>query len=79
MATIPEAHAVAMQFHQAGNLQQAEAIYRQILQADPNHADAWHLLGVIAHQVGQHDMAIQYISQAIALQSDNATFPQQSG
>ena len=56
------------------SLQQAEAIYRQILQVDPSHADALHLLGVIAHQVGQHDLAIRYISQAISQQSDNADF-----
>ena len=46
MATIPEALALAVQYHQSGNLQQAEAIYRQILQADPNHADAVYLVGV---------------------------------
>ncbi len=52
MATISEALAVAVQYHQSGNLQQAEAIYRQILQVDPSNADALHLLGVIADQVG---------------------------
>jgi hypothetical protein len=36
MATIPEALAIALQHHQAGRLPEAERIYRQILQADPN-------------------------------------------
>ena len=67
MATIPEALAVAVRYHQSGNLQQAEAIYRQILQVDPSNADALHLLGVIAGQVGKHDLAVAYISQAIRL------------
>ena len=64
MATIPEALALAVQYHQSGNLQQAEAIYRQILQVDPGNADAMHLLGVIAGQVGKHEQAVEYISRA---------------
>ena len=67
MATISEALAVAVQYHQSGNLQQAEAIYRQILQVDPGNADALNPLGVIAGQVGKHDLAVEYISQAIRL------------
>jgi protein O-GlcNAc transferase len=52
MATIPEALAIAIHHHQNGRLQAAEQIYRQILQAEPDEADALHLLGVLAHQVG---------------------------
>ena len=48
MATISEALAIAIQHHQAGRLQAAEQIYRQILAVEPNQADALHLLGVIA-------------------------------
>ena len=74
MATISEALVVAMRYHQSGNLQQAEAIYRQILQVDPSNADALHLLGVIAAQVGKHDLAVEYISQAIRLRPSEPTF-----
>ena len=62
MATISEALAIAIQHHQAGRLQAAEQIYRQILAVEPNHADAIHLLGVIAHQAGKHELAVQYIA-----------------
>lgn len=65
MPTTAEVIQIALQHHQAGRLQEAEALYRQILQAQPNHADALHLLGVIAHQIGKHDIAVSYISQAI--------------
>ena len=34
--------------HQAGRLQKAEAIYQSILQNQPQHPDALHLLGLIA-------------------------------
>ena len=45
MPSIPEALARAVACHRAGQLPQAEQIYRQVLQADPRNADAWHLLG----------------------------------
>jgi predicted O-linked N-acetylglucosamine transferase (SPINDLY family) len=65
MATIPEALTIALQHHRAGRLQEAETIYRQILQVEPNHADALQLLGMIAHQAGRHDVAADYLRQAI--------------
>lgn len=64
----------ALAHHQAGRLQQAEAIYRRILQAQPDDADALHLLGVIAHQVGDHAKAIALIQHAIAQRSNEAAF-----
>ncbi|MBU0995463.1 MAG: tetratricopeptide repeat protein [Proteobacteria bacterium] len=57
----------AIAHHQAGRLQQAEEIYRQILQEDPSHSDALHLLGLIAYQVAKWDIALELIEKAIAL------------
>ena len=74
MATISEALAIAIQHHQAGRLQAAQQIYEQILQAVPNHADALHLLGVLAHQAGKHEIAVGYIERAIALNGNAAIF-----
>ena len=74
MATIPAALAIAFQHHQAGRLAEAEQIYRQILAAEPNHADALHLLGVIAHQMGRHEVAVEYIGRAIGLKADAAAY-----
>ena len=75
MATISEALAIAIQHHQAGRLQAAEQIYRQILAVEPNHADAIHLLGVIAHQVGKHEIAVEYIERAIAVERECGRLP----
>ncbi len=74
MATIPEALTLGIQHHQAGRLSAAEEIYRQILQAEPDRAEAIHLLGVIALQSGQYEVAIQHIERAVALQGDVAFF-----
>ena len=57
----------AIQFHQAGDFQQAERYYKSILQADPQHAEALHLLGVLCHQMGRDDLAVTYIGEALRL------------
>ena len=69
--TIAQAFDVEHQHHQAGRLADAEAIYRQILAAQPRHAEALHFLGVIAHQVGRHALAVDCIGQAIVLNPNN--------
>jgi predicted O-linked N-acetylglucosamine transferase (SPINDLY family) len=74
MATISETLAIAVQHHQAGHLQAAEQVYRQILAVDPNQADALHLLGVIAYQLGNHEVAIEYIGRAIGAKRTEAAF-----
>jgi tetratricopeptide (TPR) repeat protein/SAM-dependent methyltransferase len=56
----------AMRHHQAGRLNEAERIYRQILAADPGHFDSLHLLGILAHQTGRHAAAIELIGGAVA-------------
>jgi tetratricopeptide (TPR) repeat protein/SAM-dependent methyltransferase len=61
-----------MEHHQAGRLPQAEAIYRRILQVDPDHPDALHFLGLIARQVGNAEAAIELIGKALALKPDYA-------
>jgi predicted O-linked N-acetylglucosamine transferase (SPINDLY family) len=70
---IPQAFEYAMQQHRAGRLAEAEVVYRQILAVQPNHADARHLLGVIAHQVGRDEAAVECISQALQLSPVNAS------
>ena len=79
MATISEALAIGIQHHRAGRLQAAEQIYRQILQAQPNQADAWHLLGLIAQRVGKHAIAIEHIGHATRINPAIAAFQSNLG
>src|SRR5260370_16842736 len=61
-----EQFAVALRHHRAGRLIEAERLYRQICAADTNHVGSWHLLGVLAHQLGREDAA-DLIGRAVAL------------
>ncbi len=70
--TIQQAIDLAVQHHNAGRLPEAENIYQQILQSEPNHPTALHLLGAIAHQVGKNDTAVDLIARALALNPDLA-------
>lgn len=65
----PESHGLqrALQHHQNGQLREAELLYRQILQLNPDSPDALHLLGVIAHQVGKNETAVEHFRRAVAL------------
>lgn len=64
--SIEQAMTLAGQLQGRGQLQQAEGLVRQILAQQPRHAHALHLLGVIAHQVGKTELAVELIGQAIA-------------
>jgi tetratricopeptide (TPR) repeat protein len=63
-----------LKHQQAGRLADAEECYRQVLAAQPDNADALHLLGVIAYQVRRHDAAIVLIGQAIARNNRNPLY-----
>ncbi|MBI5660238.1 MAG: tetratricopeptide repeat protein [Nitrosomonadales bacterium] len=62
----------ALEHHRAGRLPQAQALYRQILQAAPDHADALHYLGAIASHDGRHRDAAELISRAIRIHPSRA-------
>ncbi len=57
----------AVQHHQSGDLATAIRLYRTLIDREPENADAWHLLGVTAHQQGDHKLALNLIGTAIEL------------
>ncbi len=69
-----EALNAALQHHQSGRLEEAATLYSKILEADPRHADANHLLGVIAFQLGRNEVAVDLIGIAIAANRSNPAF-----
>ena len=70
--TIQQALDLGLQHQKAGDLPKAESICKQILQAEPNQPVALHLLGVISHQSGNSDVAVDLITKANSFQYDYA-------
>src|SRR5271168_562255 len=72
--SLSEALEIAFQYYQSGQLEQAEQIYRQILNQAPQQPDALHFLGIIAYCRKDFDLAFQLISQAIAMHPEQSQF-----
>jgi protein O-GlcNAc transferase len=72
--TIEQAMALALQHHQAGRLAEAEVVCRRILDQQPSQARALNLLGIIASQRGQNQLAVQWIGRAIAIDPATARY-----
>src|SRR5882757_2781062 len=51
--------------HRAGNLVQAEKLYRQMLRADAGSFPALHMLGFLKAQQGLYDEAITLLNKAV--------------
>ena len=65
--------------HRAGHLVAAAALYERVLGVQPAHADALHLLGVIALQQRQHTVAARHIRAAIQLRDTEASYHSNMG
>ena len=63
---IGSAIAAAFDQHKAGRRREAEDAYRAILQDQPGHPEALHLLGLLTHQSGDDPTAADLLRQAIA-------------
>jgi len=70
-SAVTELLAAARKLHQAGRLADAEACYRKILAAQPEHADTLNLLGLTAFQAGQLDVALDAFRRAIKSDGEN--------
>ncbi|TDR71086.1 sulfotransferase [Paludibacterium purpuratum] len=75
LATRPENDmALAQAYEQRGDLAQAEAIYRRLLQQSPNHHSAWHALGLLAFQAANLPLAVRCLEAAIAIDGKVAIY-----
>jgi len=63
---IPGWLGAALAHQRAGRVAEAERVCRLILSIDPAHAPTLHLLGLVEHQQGRSDDAIEHIQAAIA-------------
>jgi len=72
--TLQQQLETGLSHHRAGRLAEAERIYRQVLAQQPDHADALHLLGVLAGRTGRLDVAVELIRRAIAIWPTGASY-----
>ena len=63
--TIDEALKKGVEAHKAGHIQETERLYTAILQAQPNHPDANHNMGVLAVGVGKLKEALPFFKTAL--------------
>lgn len=64
----------AVELHQAGRLDDAARLYRQVLAAEPRNPDALHLSGLILYQTGDAAAAAERIGRAIAVNDRNPLY-----
>jgi tetratricopeptide (TPR) repeat protein len=74
VATIGEAQQQARQLIGAGQLERAEAVYRQLLAAAPQAAELWHEMGLVQMQSGRAEAAVGFLQRAAELEPTSATF-----
>lgn len=63
--TVEQALLRAVEAHKTGELQDAERLYRAILEVQPKHPDANHNLGILALGVGKPQDALPYLKAAL--------------
>lgn len=64
----------AIQSHRAGQLDAAEAGYRQVIAAEPGRHAAWYYLGMLLQQRGQRAAAIEFVQRAAELQATQPVY-----
>ena len=70
--TLEEAVALAILLQKNEQLVEAQELYRRVLEMAPDHPDALHYAGVLAHQQGRSDEAVALIERSLALVPDQA-------
>ena len=68
----PELIKSALHHYQSGNLQEAERLFREFLEKQPDNPGVLYLLGTIYGHFGKYDPAIQYIKRSLQLNPANA-------
>ncbi len=66
--------AQAIEFHRAGDIAGAEAIYARLLKTNPRNSEALHLLGVACYQRRDFERSARLIADAIGIRKDPAYF-----
>src|SRR5262245_58147023 len=72
--SLEEAISIAVRLQQNDQWVAAGDIYRKILEISPDHADAVHYSGVLAHQEGRSEEAVSLIERSLELDPNRADY-----
>ncbi len=72
MRPVAQVLAEARQHYQAGNLEEARVLYRQVLQQQPQQVESMHVLGMLAYREGNLEEATSYYQEVLVFQPENA-------
>ncbi|MDB5293136.1 MAG: Flp pilus assembly protein TadD [Phycisphaerales bacterium] len=64
----------ALEQQRAGKTAEAEKLWRKVLEAEPEHPAALHYTGIIAHQRGQREQAVDLLFRSLAADPDCPEF-----
>jgi predicted TPR repeat methyltransferase len=70
--SLDEAISFAIKLQQTEQWLAAADLYRRVLELAPDHPDALHFSGVLAHQMGRSDQAVGLIERSLELEPDRA-------
>lgn len=66
--TLDEAMTIAITFQKRGQLAEAEQVYRKVFDVVPDHIDALHYAGVLAHQQGRSAEGVALIERSLGIE-----------
>jgi predicted TPR repeat methyltransferase len=70
--SLGDALSLAVQLHRSGHVDDAEVLYRRILEVEPRQPDALNFLGVVSLHRGRIDTAIELIQKSISIEPGKA-------
>lgn len=79
LARADEAVRLAERHQRNGQFAAAEAVLRQVVNSTPDHHPAWHMLGLLAFEVGKLELASQLIAHAVRLNDAVALYHRNLG
>lgn len=74
VVSIADAVQLALSQFQAGHRAEVEALCLKIMEVEPEHPDALHLTGVLAHLAGKQGIALALIEKAVRINPSHAQF-----
>lgn len=76
---LPDALAIAVQFHKDRVFEPAEELYQAVLDVAPDHPDALHFYGLLNHERGRSDKGIELMERSITFVPDHIEFQNNLG